>query len=161
MFSKNNRYFLASQLSFSILIMLFCSKGNFATASCPWYLLSCIAVANRTNKTMIDHYPKNSKTNGCTLKKHSMVMVQWFQNHWKQSKYSGLKKLNFIAYIFFTNFGLYLTKTTNDYLLPKKLKLFSQKSLCLTNEVKLEENKRNLVRECKFSFWSSKINVLK
>ena len=35
MFSENNRYFLVSQFPFSILIMLFCSKGNFATASRP------------------------------------------------------------------------------------------------------------------------------
>ena len=91
--------------------------------------MSCIAVANRTNKTMIDHYPINSKTNGCTLKKHSMVMVQWFQNHWKQSKYSGLKKLNFIAYIFH-KFWLVFDQNHKWLSSPKKAQIiFPKKSL--------------------------------
>ena len=62
----------------------------------------------------------------------------------KTIKVKWPKKNHFIAY-FFTKLGLYLTKikyvkTTNNFLLPKKLKIFSWKSVCLTNDLKLEEN---------------------
>ena len=47
-FSKKNGSFLWSQLLFSILMMLFCTKVRLATASNPWYSLQGIAVANQT-----------------------------------------------------------------------------------------------------------------
>ena len=53
MFSKKDRYFLVSQLPFSILIMLFCSKGSFATVNQQNHVFKTI------ERTIKVKWPKN------------------------------------------------------------------------------------------------------
>ena len=84
-----------------IFINVFCSKFVFCrklilhTFKVQWYIQTIVNL-----KTIVDHCPQNFEnhrktidTNGWTLKKHSMVMVQRCQNHRKTIELNGgLKK---------------------------------------------------------------------
>ena len=85
-----------------IFINVFCSKFVFCrklilhTFKVQWYIQTIVNL-----KTIVDHCPQNFEnhrktidTNGWTLKKHSIVMVQCCQNHWKTIKLNGGLKKN-------------------------------------------------------------------
>ena len=70
---------------------MFCRKLILHTFKVQWYIQTIVNL-----KTIVDHCPQNFEnhrktidTNGWTLKKHSIVMVQSCQNHRKTIELNG------------------------------------------------------------------------